>query len=179
MRVSKGGDMLAPGGPTDPLQFIDVRDLADYMCLCVEKRLSGRYNLCNVPRAVTMGALLEESRRVTRADTRFVWASLAFLTAQKLAGSDTVVGNPLPIWSPPVGDSAGAALLSPAAGGQPWSALSVAAAGRFATPWIGRSGARRRSRSCGRDCRRSAKLSYWRCCGPHSRCPKSGDFPEA
>jgi 2'-hydroxyisoflavone reductase len=114
VRVAKGGEMLAPGGPTDPMQFIDVRDLADYIRLCVELRLSGRYNVCNPPRAVTMGTLLETSRRITQAGTRFVWANLAFLTAQKLIGGEFEKGDPLPIWNPPAGDSAGAALISSA-----------------------------------------------------------------
>jgi 2'-hydroxyisoflavone reductase len=114
VRVARGGDMLAPGKPADPMQFIDVRDLADYIRLCVEHRLAGRYNVCNPPRAVTIGTLLEACRRITRADTKFVWADLAFLTAQKVIGGDLAGSNPLPIWNPPVGDSAGAALISPA-----------------------------------------------------------------
>jgi 2'-hydroxyisoflavone reductase len=112
VRVARGGDMLAPGTPTDPMQFIDVRDLADFLALCVEKPLQGRYNTCKPPRAVTMGALLETSRRVAHADTRFVWASQKFLTAQKLIGSDD--GAALPIWIPPGGEEAGAVLISPA-----------------------------------------------------------------
>ncbi len=114
VRVARGGDMLAPDKPADPLQFIDVRDLADYVCRCVEQGLGGRYNVCNPPRAVTIGTLLEACRRITRADTKFVWANLAFLTAQKLIGGDPAGGNPLPIWNPPIGDSAGSALVSPA-----------------------------------------------------------------
>jgi 2'-hydroxyisoflavone reductase len=109
VRVARGGEMVAPGSPADPIQFIDVRDLADYLCLCVERRLAGRYNLCNPPHAVTMGSLLETCRRVTDVDTKVVWASVAFLTAQKLIGSPA-----LPIWNPPVGEDAGAALVSPA-----------------------------------------------------------------
>ncbi len=114
VRVARGGEMLAPDSPKDPMQFIDVRDLADFLAHCVEQRLSGRYNVCNPPRAVTMGSLLESSRRITGADTRFVWASLAFLKAQQLIGSDLTDGNALPIWNPPQGDDAGAALVSPA-----------------------------------------------------------------
>lgn len=114
VRVARGGDMLAPGSPADPIQFIDVRDLADYVRLCVEQRLAGRYNICLPPRAVSMGSLLEACRRITGADTRFVWASVAFLTAQKLLGQDATDSGGLPIWNAAVGELAGAALVSPA-----------------------------------------------------------------
>jgi 2'-hydroxyisoflavone reductase len=113
VRVARGGEMLAPGTPADPIQFIDVRDLADFVRRCVEQHLPGRFNACNPPRAVTIGSLLEASRRITGADTKFVWASVQFLTAQKVIGDDAE-GNPLPIWNAPVGEDAGAALVSPA-----------------------------------------------------------------
>jgi 2'-hydroxyisoflavone reductase len=114
VRVARGGDMLAPGSAADPVQFIDVRDLADYLRRCVEQRLVGRYNICIPPGSVTMGSLLEACRRITRADTRFVWANLEFLKAQKLIGSDLADSRQLPIWNPPVGEDAGAALVSSA-----------------------------------------------------------------
>ncbi|HEY6453771.1 MAG TPA: SDR family oxidoreductase [Steroidobacteraceae bacterium] len=114
VRVARGGDMLAPGTPNDPMQFIDVRDLADFLQLCVEKRLGGRYNACIPPRAVTMGALLETSRRVAHADTRFVWASQTFLARQRLIGADVPDAGALPIWIPPGSAQAGAVLISAA-----------------------------------------------------------------
>jgi 2'-hydroxyisoflavone reductase len=61
-----------------------------------------------------MGSLLEASRRLTHADTRFVWAGVEFLTTHKVIGSEATDGNALPIWNPPVGEDAGAALVSPA-----------------------------------------------------------------
>ena len=88
LRVSKGGEMLAPGTPGDPFQIIDVRDLADFMRVVVEKHLTGAFNLCNPPRSVTMGSVLETSKRVTGADTKFTWASPEFLDAQGLIGKD-------------------------------------------------------------------------------------------
>lgn len=112
-RVSKGGEMLAPGTPNDPFQYIDVRDLADFIRTCVEKTVVGTYNLCGPQGAVTMGSLLEESKRVTRANTTFVWASPEFLTAQEIIG-EKAKGNLLPIWQPPVGEEAGLLLVSPA-----------------------------------------------------------------
>jgi 2'-hydroxyisoflavone reductase len=80
VRAARGGEMLAPGKPTDPIQFIDVRDLADFMRQCVEHRIAGKYNICNPPGAVTMGDLLETAKRIAGADTRFVWAPAEFLT---------------------------------------------------------------------------------------------------
>ena len=107
VRVSRGGEMLAPGKPSDPIQFIDARDLADFMRQCVERRIDGAYNLCNPPRAVTIGDLLSTAKRIAKADTNFKWADSAFLEQQKLLDSGEI-----PIWSPPTGDTAGAALIS-------------------------------------------------------------------
>ncbi|MFT3906223.1 MAG: SDR family oxidoreductase [Steroidobacteraceae bacterium] len=107
VRVARGGDLLAPGTARDPIQYIDVRDLADFMCRCAERQLAGRYNLCNPPGAVTMGQLLDTCRKVAHSDARFVWASTAFLEREKLLDS-----GELPIWAPPSGESAGFAQVS-------------------------------------------------------------------
>jgi len=105
-RVSKGGEMLAPGKPGDPFQFIDVRDLADFVRVCVEKRVSGQYNLCSRPGSVTIGSLLEESKKVTGADTKFTWASAEFLEANEIIG-EKATGNFMPIWQSAESDDAG------------------------------------------------------------------------
>jgi 2'-hydroxyisoflavone reductase len=110
-RVAKGGEMLAPGTPADPFQFIDVRDLADFVKLCVEKRISGVYNACNTPRSVTMGSLLDTSKKVTGADTTVTWAPAQFLVDNAVYG-EKADGNYLPIWAPTVGDEAGSQLVS-------------------------------------------------------------------
>jgi 2'-hydroxyisoflavone reductase len=112
-RVSKGGEMLAPGTPNDPFQFIDVRDLANFIRVCTEKHVSGRFNLCNPQHTITMGGLLDLSKKVTGADTKFTWASPEFLTANEIIG-ENAKGNFMPIWQPPVGDEAGLLLVSPA-----------------------------------------------------------------
>jgi 2'-hydroxyisoflavone reductase len=109
VRAASGGAMLAPGAASDPIQFIDVRDLADFMRLCVERRATGRFNACNPPGAVTMGDLLETAKRIARADTRFVWANQSFLEKHKLLDSGEI-----PIWSPTTGEYAGASLVSSA-----------------------------------------------------------------
>lgn len=109
VRTARGGEMLAPGTAGDPIQFIDVRDLADFVRLCVERGIGGRYNLCNRPRSVSMGGLLETSRRVSGSDARFIWVSQRFLEAQKALESGEI-----PIWAPATGEFAGIALVSSA-----------------------------------------------------------------
>lgn len=107
VRVSRGGEMLAPGSPSDPMQFIDVRDLAEFVALCVEQRIPGRYNACNPARSVTVGKVLDTSKAVSKSDAKFVWVSPAFLEAQKLLDS-----NEIPIYAPTTGEWAGAAQVS-------------------------------------------------------------------
>jgi 2'-hydroxyisoflavone reductase len=105
VRVSRGGDMLAPGKASDPVQFIDVRDLAAFIATCAEHRYGGDFNACIPPRKVSMGQLLEASRKITMAGTQFVWVDGKFIEAQKFEG------NEIPIWSPTEGEEAGAALV--------------------------------------------------------------------
>jgi 2'-hydroxyisoflavone reductase len=109
VRVARGGPMLAPGAPSDPIQFIDVRDMADFMRACVERQIKGRYNLCNPPGAVTIGELLETSKRLTGSNATFVWAPQSFLEA-----NNAIESGEIPIWAPPVGEYAGATLVSSA-----------------------------------------------------------------
>jgi 2'-hydroxyisoflavone reductase len=110
-RVSQGGEMLAPGAPADPFQFIDVRDLAQFVRLCVEKQVSGAYNLCNAQGAVTMGSLLDASKKITGADTRITWASPEFLEQNEIIG-EKAKGNYMPIWQSAAGEDAGICLAS-------------------------------------------------------------------
>jgi 2'-hydroxyisoflavone reductase len=105
VRVSRGGEMLAPGKSGDPAQFIDVRDLAEFIAACAEHRHAGDFNLCNPPRSVSMGQLLDSSRKISRADTKVVWVDEKFIEAQQFKG------NEIPIWSPTQGEFAGAALV--------------------------------------------------------------------
>ena len=46
-RLERGGEILAPGPPEHPAQFIDVRDLAEWLVLCVERRVTGVFNATN------------------------------------------------------------------------------------------------------------------------------------
>ena len=110
VRVSKGGEMLAPGTPQDPVQIIDVRDLSAWMMHLVEKRTTGYYNAITPPNAITIGSLIEACQHETpAAGTKVTWVSEDFLTSHwKPEEVD------LPPWSPMKGEYAGASLTSAA-----------------------------------------------------------------
>lgn len=58
-RIAEGGEALAPGKPERPVQFIDVRDLAEWMLGLVEAGATGTFNATSPPGAPTMGGVLE------------------------------------------------------------------------------------------------------------------------
>jgi 2'-hydroxyisoflavone reductase len=108
VRAARGGEMLAPGTPHDPIQVIDVRDLTRWMMDLVEARTSGCFNADSPPGAFTMGALVSASRHAARtAGTRVTWVPEDFLAAHWKADE-----LDLPPWAPLQGDSAAASLTS-------------------------------------------------------------------
>jgi 2'-hydroxyisoflavone reductase len=80
-RVSLGGRVAAPVRPTLPLQFIDVRDLAEWMVLLLERGTAGTFNATGVPGMVTIGDLLEAGKHASGSDATFQWMDEAFLAA--------------------------------------------------------------------------------------------------
>jgi 2'-hydroxyisoflavone reductase len=81
VRYARGGEMAAPGTPADPIQFVDVRDLAAFMMGLVERRVVGDFNAVTPPGAYTMGSLMDASRKVTGAATQLTWIDEDFLAA--------------------------------------------------------------------------------------------------
>ncbi|MFF7973877.1 NAD-dependent epimerase/dehydratase family protein [Streptomyces sp. NPDC007905] len=72
-RIARGGPVLAPGPRDLRVQYVDVRDLADWLLGAVERRLSGPYNLVSPPGHTTMGELLEACLRATGGDAELRW----------------------------------------------------------------------------------------------------------
>lgn len=84
-RVMEGGDVLAPGGPNAPMQFIDARDLAEWTVKMMEGGKVGVYNATGPAAPLTFGTMLETCRAVSESDARFVWADEEFLAAREVS----------------------------------------------------------------------------------------------
>ena len=92
-RIARGGDVLVPGPAWRQVQFVDVRDLAEWMLRAAETGLAGPFNATGNS---TMGAVVDAARRVSGAAARAVEVDDAFLTARG-------VGEwiELPLWIDP------------------------------------------------------------------------------
>ncbi len=107
VRTMRGGEMLWPGTPADPIQIIDVRDLANFVVDCVEQKITGVYNTVTPVASYTMGDLLNDSVAVTAAEMTPVWVSSSFIADNKLED-----GGAIPIWSSPEGETRNVASVS-------------------------------------------------------------------
>src|SRR5687767_716949 len=95
VRVARGGEVLAPGRPERPVQFIDARDLGDWTVKMIEDKRVGIFNCNGVPGAVTMQSLLNECKAVSGSDAFFKWADEEFLLQHQVGA-----WSELPLWLP-------------------------------------------------------------------------------
>src|SRR5215831_13126169 len=94
VRIDRGGEVLAPGDPTDPVQFIDARDLAEWTIRMVEQRQAGIYNATGPEKTLGIGGMFDGIKAALKSDAKLTWVSEEFLTGQKVqAWSD------MPVWT--------------------------------------------------------------------------------
>jgi 2'-hydroxyisoflavone reductase len=99
VRIDRGGEVLAPGDPKDPVQFIDARDLAEWTIRMVEKRATGIYNATGPATQLGVGAMLDGMKTALKSDAKLTWVDADFLEAQKVAP-----WSDMPVWIPPKGE---------------------------------------------------------------------------
>ena len=73
VRLARGGETLAPGRRDDPVQFIDVRDLAEFMVRLLEEQRSGIYNVAGPRDGLTMPGFLEQAKASLASSSTFTW----------------------------------------------------------------------------------------------------------
>lgn len=94
-RVAQGGEVLAPGRPARPVQFIDARDLAEWTIRLIEKQETGIYNATGPDYELNMRRFLEECISATTSSARLTWVSNEFLSQAGVKAMTEV-----PMWHP-------------------------------------------------------------------------------
>ncbi|CAG0963216.1 2'-hydroxyisoflavone reductase [Phycisphaerales bacterium] len=106
VRTSQGGTMLVPGDSKDPVQFVDVRDLAAFILNCIERKTTGVFNVTGPAKACAWGEVIgacdQATRAVGKSPAEKVWISAEDL--EKLGPDE---GVDFPIWIPPKGEYTG------------------------------------------------------------------------
>ena len=92
VRFDRGGEVLVPGTPADPVQFIDVRDLGAWLVTVAENRTVGEFNATGPLKRLAWGDFLEACRRATPNKTTMTWVAATWLAKLK--------AEIFPIWSP-------------------------------------------------------------------------------
>lgn len=95
VRLDRGGEVLAPGDPEAKVQFVDVRDLAEWMLALVEKRVFGVMNAVGFAGPVSMRDVLIGCKNATTTPATLTWVDEAFLLEQKVGP-----WMQMPLWIP-------------------------------------------------------------------------------
>lgn len=106
-RLARGGRILAPGDPRDPIQIIDARDLAAFTLDAIEAGARGAFNLVGPTAPLTIGALLRDGVAALSPDAELEWVG-----AEALERLEVAPWTDMPAWVPPVGEHAGFARVS-------------------------------------------------------------------
>ncbi|MGH2776400.1 MAG: NAD-dependent epimerase/dehydratase family protein [Actinomycetota bacterium] len=96
VRASKGGELVAPGDPGRPVQFIDARDLAAFILHLSKESLRGVFN-ANGPwtEAIDWDGFLETCIAVGRSRAEPVW-----VPERVLRDAGVQIGQEVPLYAP-------------------------------------------------------------------------------
>lgn len=101
VRIEKGGEVLAPM-PDDPVQYVDARDLGEWIVRLAENKTFGTFNATGPSTPTNIGEMLYGIKSVMTSNAQFVWVPHEFLTENQVRG-----WSELPVWVPPAGRTAG------------------------------------------------------------------------
>ncbi|HSH37220.1 MAG TPA: hypothetical protein VK993_00420 [Chthoniobacterales bacterium] len=102
VRIDRGGEVLAPGNPRDPVQIIDAREIAEWTIRMVENGETGIYNATGPAKPLGIGEMLDGIKGALNSNATFTWANAEFLEQQKVAP-----WSDMPTWIPPQGEMGG------------------------------------------------------------------------
>ena len=99
VRLDRGGEVLAPGAPADPVQIIDVRDLGAWLVTLIESGATGVFNAAGPRNRLAWGDLLEACRKAGSNTSSLTWVPGDWIAKQ---GEEI-----FPIWAPYRGETRG------------------------------------------------------------------------
>jgi 2'-hydroxyisoflavone reductase len=102
VRILRGGDVLVPGSPDDPIQYIDARDLAEWLVKLVEDGTAGTFNAIGPKGRGRWGDVIKACTDAAKGTSVISWVPTDWLEKNGMGGEDA-----FPIWAPPTGASAG------------------------------------------------------------------------
>jgi nucleoside-diphosphate-sugar epimerase len=95
-RLDRGGEVLVPGTPEDAVQFIDARDLAQWIVHAAQTRLTGCFD--GIGPSYTRGQFLRECSAAVGSSCTFTWVDRAFLESHGITRWSGA--RSLPLWLP-------------------------------------------------------------------------------
>lgn len=101
VRIDKGGEIMAPGAPTDPVQYVDARDLSEWIIRLAEGGVYGTFNATGPKSPTNIAEMLYGIKAVTTSDAHFNWVDADFLAENKVRG-----WSDMPVWMAPRGSTA-------------------------------------------------------------------------
>lgn len=107
VRLSEGGEVLAPGTGDDPIQVIDVRDLGNWMVSMGARRATGIFNGVGPAARTTMRDMLAACQPASGPAARLTWVPTAFLEKEKVEP-----WSDMPVWIPAGGPESGMSQVS-------------------------------------------------------------------
>lgn len=72
IRLSKGGEVLVPGKSEDPVQYVDVRDVAEWIVRLAEEKKSGAYNAVGPENPETLAEFVNSAKEAFDVESTFV-----------------------------------------------------------------------------------------------------------
>jgi len=100
MRLARGGEVLCPGDPSDPVQYIDVRDLGEWLVLLAEQNTMGVFNATGPAGGEPIGTMIEACRAASGVESSLTWVPAEFLMS-----NGVMPWSHMPVWIPPSPDS--------------------------------------------------------------------------
>lgn len=95
-RISEGGEVLAPESPDLPVQYIDARDLVQWIYRLILTQKAGVYNAVGPDYSLNLGQFLATCQQVTGSNATFTWIPGQILESQGIQH-----WQELPLWLPP------------------------------------------------------------------------------